>query len=99
MVKDVQWPKLPTVRGDPPGKDLAKSLVDSVRAEAKKGPWRDLLRFSTAQWRDGLIKVRPHADLFLNLVEEFGAKYRLAKQSLRAVDFADLERCWRLQAA
>jgi ATP-dependent helicase/nuclease subunit A len=68
------------------------SLVDGIRKSAGKGPWRDPLRFSTAQWRDGLIKVRPHADLFLNLVEEFGEKYREAKQSRRAVDFADLER-------
>ncbi|HWE04985.1 MAG TPA: helicase-exonuclease AddAB subunit AddA [Tepidisphaeraceae bacterium] len=92
VVKDIEWPKLAAVRGDPPGKELAKSLVDSVRDETKKGPWRDLLRYSTKEWRDGLVKVRPHLDLFLNLVEAFGEKYRREKQALRAVDFADLER-------
>ena len=89
VVKDIQWPNLPAVRGNPPGKDLAKSLVDSVRDEAKKGPWRDLLRFSTSQWRDGLIKIRPHVDLFL-LWSRVRPEISGEEQALRAVDFADL---------
>ncbi|HZL38462.1 MAG TPA: UvrD-helicase domain-containing protein [Tepidisphaeraceae bacterium] len=92
VVADPQWPKLPTVKGDAPGKELARSLVESVRTEAKEGSWRDCLRFSTAQWHEGLAKVLPHAEIFLGLIEQFGRRYADAKAASRCLDFADLER-------
>src|SRR6185369_101679 len=46
----------------------------------------------TTQWVDGLKRIRPHAELFLELVEKFGERYRTEKDALRGVDFNDLER-------
>ncbi|MDB5304588.1 MAG: ATP-dependent deoxyribonuclease subunit, partial [Phycisphaerales bacterium] len=92
VVKDVEWPRLPSIRGEVANKELAKSLVDAVRSEAKEGPWRDRLRFSVEQWQDGLARILPHAEVFLKLVEDFDAAYQQAKRASRSVDFADLER-------
>src|SRR5688500_15445595 len=58
----------------------------------KKGPWRDCLRFTSAEWRDGLRAVVPHAEVFLGLVKQFELRYRHAKEASRAIDFSDLER-------
>ena len=90
--KDPQFAKLPSVSANMPGKDVAKSLVDPIRDEIKKGKWRNILRFSSQQWRDGLAMVQPHADIFLGLVEQFGAAYQQAKRAIGSLDFADLER-------
>jgi ATP-dependent helicase/nuclease subunit A len=87
-----QPPKLPPVRNDVPNKDAAKAAVDAVRGAMKAGPWRDCLRFTAAEWRDGLRAVLPHAREFLSLVEQFERFYRLRKDASRSVDFADLER-------
>jgi ATP-dependent helicase/nuclease subunit A len=92
VVKDADWPRLPTVRGEVPNKELAKSLVDAVRNDAKSGEWRDRLRFSVAQWQEGLTRVLPHAEIFLKLVEDFSAAYQRAKRASHVLDFADLER-------
>jgi len=58
----------------------------------KKGPWRDLLRFTTQQWLEGLQQILPHVDLFIDLISQFESRYESAKQRERALDFADLER-------
>ena len=92
LVKTAQWPRLPTIRGEVAHKELAKFLVESVMKFAKDGEWRNILRFSTAQWKEGLSKMLPHAETFLGLVEQFTHDYRQAKRAVRAVDFADLER-------
>jgi ATP-dependent helicase/nuclease subunit A len=84
--------KLPPVKNDVPGKDAAKAAVDAVRDAMKAGDWRDCLRFTTAEWRDGLNAILPHAEVFLGLVKQFGERYRMAKEAARAVDFSDLER-------
>ena len=89
---DVQLPKLPSIAASTPGKETAKALVDLVRDQIKSGPLRKTLAFSTAQWVDGLKRIRPHAELFLELVEKFGERYRTEKDALRGVDFNDLER-------
>src|SRR5439155_65584 len=60
--------------------------------QIKSGPLRRMLNFTTAQWTAGLAQIRPHAELFLDLVERFGERYRAAKDALRGVDFSDLER-------
>ena len=89
---DLQLPKAPTVASSVPGKDLAKSLLDSVKNELKPGALLDMLRFTEAQWRDGLAATRPFVEEFLSLIDEFSRRYTSTKQSQRVVDFTDLER-------
>ena len=91
-VKDVELPRLPSVKNDVPGKDAAKAAIDSIRNAIKTGPWRDCLAFTSAEWRDGMRAVLPHARLLLALVQQFGQHYRMAKDAARTVDFSDLER-------
>jgi ATP-dependent exoDNAse (exonuclease V) beta subunit len=91
-VSDVPTVKLPPIKNTVPGKELAKAAVDSVRDEMKGGTWRDLLRFSPDEWLDGLRSTVPHANVYLGLVEQFARRYRAAKDTARALDFADLER-------
>lgn len=87
----VELPRLPTVPESTPGKKVAKTLVDAVRSEIKDGELRRMLAFSTAQWRQGLASVLPHAESFLDLVERFAERYEREKAALRSVDFSDLE--------
>ena len=91
-VAAVEFPRLPSLRNTVPNKELAKAAVDSVRDEMKDGAWRKLLRFTSTEWKEGLAAVAPHANVFLLLVEQFGRRYRQAKDAIRAVDFSDLER-------
>lgn len=91
-VATVELDPLPRVANAIPGKEIAKEAVDAVRAGIKEGAWRDLLRFTSAEWQDGLRAIAPHAKTLLGLVEEFASHYQLAKQSARVVDFSDLER-------
>jgi ATP-dependent helicase/nuclease subunit A len=92
VVKDMQPDDLPREKGDAADLELAKSAINSVREQMKKGAWRNLLRFTSAQWQEGLSATQPHAEIFLSLVEQFQTRYRMAKSASRAVDFADLER-------
>jgi ATP-dependent helicase/nuclease subunit A len=92
LVSTIEFPRLPAVSNSVPNKELAKGAVDSVKEAMTKSGWRDLLRFSAAQWQEGLSATLPHATVFLGLVEEFGTRYRAAKDASRVVDFADLER-------
>ncbi len=92
VVKDSQWPVLPRMPSSLPNKELAKSIVDDIREEVKTGDWLDILRFSTRQWQEGLKAILPHAQVFLNLVQGFDKGYRRSKDSLRMLDFSDLER-------
>lgn len=92
QVSTLDLPRLAAVSNSVPGKELAKSAVDSVREAMTKGGFRDLLRFTIAEWQDGLRATLPHAEVFLGLVEEFGKRYRAAKDASRVVDFSDLER-------
>jgi ATP-dependent helicase/nuclease subunit A len=85
-------PRAPAIRGQPANKDLAKSLVDSVKNAVDEYPLADLLSSTTEQWRAGMTLVAPHADTFLSLVRDFGKEYAAAKDADRALDFADLER-------
>ena len=91
-VATLELGRLPSVRNDVPNKDAAKAAVDAVRDAMKEGPWRACLRFTTAEWRDGLRAVLPHARVFLELVRQFGNRYRMMKDAARSVDFSDLER-------
>ena len=91
-VATLQLPALPKVANSVPAKEIAKGAVDAVRTGIKEGAWRDLLRFTSAEWQEGLRAIAPHAKTLLGLVEEFASRYRLAKDSGRVVDFSDLER-------
>src|SRR5262249_51367303 len=83
----VEFPRLPAVSNDVPGKEAAKSRVDEVRDAVKNGPWRQCLRFSSEQWNEGLKRTQPHVEAFLSLVEDFSARYAAAKQEDGGLDF------------
>ena len=89
---DVKFPDLPRTAATLANKDLAKAAVDELRGAINKSPWRDALRFSTAQWQQGMAATLPHALTFFNLISQFARRYRAAKDSARALDFSDLER-------
>jgi ATP-dependent helicase/nuclease subunit A len=89
---DVKLPRLPSVSSNVEGKEAAKELVDGVAKGMKDGSWRQCLRFTEAEWKEGLSKILPHARTFLALVQEFGERYGNAKEAERGLDFADLER-------
>ena len=36
---------------------------------SRSGPWRDSLRFTADEWRDGMRRTLPHAEVYLGLVE------------------------------
>lgn len=91
-VQDLKHPRLTAVSSAVPNKDVAKQAVDAVREAMTGGPLRDLLRFTSEQWQQGLAAIRPHTDVFLDLVIDFGKAYAKAKEAARVVDFADLER-------
>lgn len=91
-VTTLKHPPLARVPNSVPGKEQAKKAVDSVRKAMNDGALKDLLRFSSAQWQAGLRAITPHAEVFLGLVEDFGRRYRDAKDAARVVDFSDLER-------
>ena len=80
------------MRGQPANKDLAKSIVDSIKFCFDRYPLSDLLSVDPEGWRDGMKRVLPHAQTFLTLVSDFTADYTTAKSAERALDFADLER-------
>lgn len=86
-------PRLPSIKGEIEGKALAKNAIDAVREEMdSKGTLAQIARFSRAQWQAGLRAIAPSAGVLLDLVEEFGRRYRRAKDQSRRLDFNDLER-------
>ena len=91
-VRDWQAPKLPSVPAATLGRDAAKGLITPVQNQFKKGPLRDCLRFTSAQWTDGLRSLLPHVKVFLFLIEELARRYRADKDQARTLDFSDLER-------
>ena len=84
--------RIPSVRGQPANKDVAKSIVDSIKNAFDQYPLRDLLAGDPTHWRDGMRRVLPHAQTFLSLVTDFTAEYSAAKSAERVLDFTDLER-------
>ncbi|MGB7161213.1 MAG: UvrD-helicase domain-containing protein, partial [Tepidisphaeraceae bacterium] len=94
IIADLKFPTLPPLPTGMPGKQIVQGLLRSVRAEItdEKSVLATILRFDTKEWVDGLRAIRPHVEVFLDLVEAFGRRYGEAKRAARAVDFADLER-------
>jgi len=91
-VNSLNLDKLPSEKGSDADKALVKTAIDGVRDQMKEGPWRNLLRFTTKEWQEGLQQILPHVDLFIDLVSQFQSRYESAKLRERALDFADLER-------
>lgn len=85
-------PRLPAVRGEQEGKELAKTLIDGVKRAVDEYPLAQLLACDSETWRDGMHRVAPHAQAFLSLVTDFEKEYTAAKSAQRALDFSDLER-------
>ena len=85
-------PRLPTVKSDVPGFDVARPRVDAVVKSYKDGPWRKRLLFTEADWQAGVRRTVPHADALLALVDAFEAEYHKAKDAAGGLDFNDLER-------
>jgi ATP-dependent helicase/nuclease subunit A len=86
-------PRLPSIKGEVEGKTPARNAIDGVREEMdSKGTLAQIARFSRAQWQAGLHAIAPSAAVLLDLVEEFGRRYRRAKDQSRRLDFNDLER-------
>lgn len=75
-------------------KKYAKELFD----EARQCTWHEksrlfqLARFDETALRDGMSIALPAGQQLVRLVDAFEAAYTRAKQSLRALDFTDLER-------
>ncbi|CAN5606491.1 UvrD-helicase domain-containing protein [soil metagenome] len=80
------------MKGDLPGKDLAKDTYDQVRKHLKEGFCRQACRFTEAEWQKTVADTLPFAHVLLELVEAFGDSYQAAKSQQRALDFSDLER-------
>lgn len=87
----VEFKRLAAVPNSIEGKELAKSYVDSIRKEMKEGAWRQNLRFTQQEWKEGLLATLPHADAFLSLVQDFAQRYSKAKDETGKLDFSDLE--------
>jgi len=85
-------PRIPVIRNAPPGKEVAKSLVDAVKTAYRDKPLGDLLSCTAPQWQAGLRQAVPFARSLLSLVADFTSEYSQVKSAQRALDFADLER-------
>ncbi len=51
---DVVLPRLPAVSSKVDGKEAAKTRVDAVAKAMKDGAWRQCLRFTEQEWKEGL---------------------------------------------
>jgi ATP-dependent helicase/nuclease subunit A len=87
----VEFPRLKSMSNDIPNKAVAQDRLGSVRKMVKDGIWRQCLKFTTAEWKDGLARTLPHLDVLISLVVEFAEKYTAAKDEDCRLDFADLE--------
>src|SRR5262249_51008421 len=82
----------PGIRNLTSAEEALRNELAAIRKELKKkGELFNLCRFSEKEWREGIVATIEPTRLLLNLVEEFGKRYRDAKSELRALDFADLE--------
>jgi ATP-dependent helicase/nuclease subunit A len=88
----IVFDRLKPVASTVEGKEIAKKRIDEIRDEVKSGAWRQNLRFTAEQWKDGLSKTSPHSDAFLTLVRDYADRYSQAKDEAGHLDFADLER-------
>ena len=92
VIASVELPRLPSVRNTVPGKEAASAIISPVQKLFKEGDLIDSLKFTTAEWHEGLRSILPHVRLFADLLDAFAERYRLAKEAQHAIDFSDLER-------
>ena len=89
----IELPRIPSIRAGTPGKDECKSAVDALRNAMKpEGTLACWCRFTEAEWRDGTARTIEPTEVFLDLVQEFAARFAAAKRAQRVLDFGDLER-------
>lgn len=81
----------PSISNSDANKPLASSALEIVD-DLKESDLAQFLRFTTAEWEQGLRSLLPFAQTFISLVKEFSDRYQSAKSRIRSVDFADLER-------
>lgn len=91
-IDDTLAERLPAIRGDVPGKEMAKKVIDDVKKHLREGFCRAAGRFDQKQWRRTVEQTLSAARILISLVDELEAQYASAKSQQRAVDFADLER-------
>ena len=93
LARDFTDPGLPRgARNDWPGYPEARDAANALRGALKGGDAADLLAMADGDWQGGMRAVVGPTRLFLQLVGEFGERYAAAKATIRALDFADLER-------
>jgi len=90
-VAATEFESLPGVSRSLASAEVARQMLTDLRDRLKGGDILSSLRFSQAQWQQGLRHIRGHLRLVLELVEEFSRRYRRAKDQAVAQDFADLE--------
>lgn len=83
--------RIPNVPDDTSGKNLAREVLEELKSSITDKHLATLLRFTTAQWLEGLRTTLPYVGLFLDLVREFDRRYAQAKREIRVVDFSDME--------
>ncbi|HTW94098.1 MAG TPA: UvrD-helicase domain-containing protein, partial [Tepidisphaeraceae bacterium] len=70
-----------------------KKMLDEVAESLKeKGALYRWVRFTEKERIDGQASTLAAAEIFLDLVGEFGREYAEAKEEINALDFSDLER-------
>ena len=96
-VSGIVFGKLPPVRADA-ADEQRKKRVQKLRADAKGvvADLTELLQRPAAEWLDDLRNVAPYMGTLVDLVRQFDAAFRRAKDTQGAVDFQDLE-CFALQ--
>lgn len=91
-IRGLVQPELPRVPGAIPEKETAKKRLDALRKELQHGAVCEVARFTEQEWCDGLKGLVPAAEVFVDLIREFGDRYRDAKRETGSLDFSDLER-------
>lgn len=89
---DFKFPSLPRTPKTLPNKERATAAIEDLKTCMNKGTWREVLRFSSLQWQQGMRATLPHARTLFELIKQFAIRYRRAKDLSRSLDFADLER-------
>ncbi len=69
--------------------DVLRSIRDDLFVERL----HDVVgHFTVAEWAEGLTRTRPHAEVFVSLVQAVRTAYQRSKADLGVMDFVDLER-------
>ena len=75
-----------------PGKEELQDEINTWKRHVTQRDPSILLRFSEAEWIEGMQRVVAPTHQLLNVVEAFEVEYARSKDAMRAMDFADLER-------